>query len=297
MFKLLYYAKWFFECRVLGKRKPLQSVVFITDKCNLKCKHCSVVKCGDEATSRTYDEVLNTLKKCYLMGSRIVDFEGGEPTLWQDGDKNINDLIKLANKIGFFSTTVTTNAQQPINLDSNLVWISIDGDEKAHDDCRGFGSYQKVMQNIESSNHPCLNVNMTITKLNYHCVEDVIEMVKNHKKLKKISVSFLTPHGKSGELMVSDEIRNETIDRIIELKKQNYPIMNSFAGLKLLKSRKFKKACWITNFVMPDGTFLDECSGETEGICDQCGYGMATEMSLVFNLNHQTIIAGLGVRK
>ena len=294
--KLFYYAKWFFECRFLGQRKPLQSVIFITDKCNLHCKHCSIVK-NDFSISRTYEEIKETLKKCYKMGSRIVDFEGGEPTIWQDNDKNINDLIDLAKKIGYFSTTVTTNAQQPINLKSNLVWISIDGDKQAHETCRGHGTYEKLMENIDESNHSCLNVNMTITKLNYFCVEDVIKMVKAHKKLKKISLSFLTPHGASFDLMVSDQIREEVIDKIIELKKQNYPIMNSLAGLELLKSRKFKPQCWITNFVLANGTYLDTCPGEKEEICENCGYGMATEMSLVFDLNPQTILAGLGVRK
>lgn len=298
--RLFYYAKWFFECKFSGKKKPLQSVIFITDKCNLRCKHCSVVKSDEKAVSRTYQEIETTLKKCFELGSRIVDFEGGEPTLWQDGDKDINDLVKLAKQIGFFSTTITTNAQQPINLDSDLVWISIDGDETAHEECRGKGTYQKLLSNIETSNHPSLNANMTITKLNYHCVEDIIKMVKANKKLKKIALSFMTPHGgNSGgvDLMVSDEIRDETIDKIIEMKTQGYPIMNSLAGLKLLKKRQFNRHCWITNFVLSDGTFLEMCPGDKEEICDQCGYGMAAEMSLVFDLNPQTILAGLYVRK
>lgn len=295
--KFYYYAKWFFECKFLGHRKPLQSVIFITDKCNLRCKHCSVVKEDSEVHTRTYKEIKETLKKCYEMGSRIVDFEGGEPTLWRDGKKNINDLIILAKQIGFFSTTVTTNAQQPIDLLSDLVWVSIDGTEVYHDLCRGTGTYKKLVDNIQNSMHPCLNVNMTITTFNFTCVEEVIKFVKENKKLKKIALSFLTPHGESADLMVPDEIRNQTIDKIIELKRKGYPIMNSLAGLKLLKSRKFKKACWITNFVLADGTFCDTCPGEKEEICDKCGYGMAAEMSLVYNLHPQAILAGLDVRK
>lgn len=297
MFQLFYYAKWFFACRLLGKRKPLQSVIFITDQCNLHCKHCCIVKKEDQSVSRTYDEIKAALQKCYNMGSRIVDFEGGEPTLWHNGDKNLNDLILLAKEIGFFSTTVTTNAQQPIDCKSSLVWISIDGDQEAHNTCRGKGTYETAMQNIERSSHPCMNVNMTITKLNYHCVEDMIKMVKNNPRLKKISFSFLTPHPGCRDLMVSDEIRDNTINRIIKMKKQNDPIMNSISGLKLLKTKEFKPQCWIANFVLPDGTFLETCPGKNEGICGQCGYGMAPEMSLVFQLNPRTILAGLKVRK
>ena len=38
----LYLAQWFLRARFFGRKAPLQTVLFITDKCNLRCKHCSV---------------------------------------------------------------------------------------------------------------------------------------------------------------------------------------------------------------------------------------------------------------
>ncbi len=42
MKKLFYLGWWFLRARFFGRRAPLQTVLFISDICNLRCKHCSV---------------------------------------------------------------------------------------------------------------------------------------------------------------------------------------------------------------------------------------------------------------
>ena len=107
----LYLAQWFVRARFFGRRAPLQTVLFITDKCNLRCKHCSVYGSAGYR-QRTFDDIVEDMHYSYEQGSRFIDLEGGEPTLWREGDRTINDLIDAALQIGFFSITVTTNAQQ-----------------------------------------------------------------------------------------------------------------------------------------------------------------------------------------
>ena len=110
--QMFYLAKWFFGARFLGRKNPLQTVLLITDKCNLACKHCSVYS-REKPHTMTYAEVRDELEYAYGLGSRFVDFEGGEVMLWRDGDFRINDLLDLARAVGFFSATITTNAQLP----------------------------------------------------------------------------------------------------------------------------------------------------------------------------------------
>ena len=58
MFKqLLYLAQWFIRARFFGRRAPLQTVLFITDKCNLRCKHCSVYGSAGYR-QRSFDDIL-----------------------------------------------------------------------------------------------------------------------------------------------------------------------------------------------------------------------------------------------
>lgn len=75
--QMFYLAKWFFGARFLGRKNPLQTVLFITDKCNLACKHCSVYS-REKPHTMTYAEVRDELEYAYGLGSRFVDFEGGE---------------------------------------------------------------------------------------------------------------------------------------------------------------------------------------------------------------------------
>ena len=298
MGELLYYATWFFKAKFLRRRNPLQSVIFITDRCNLNCKHCNVAKTGTDYTTKTFDEVKAELEYCYELGSRIVDFEGGEPHLWTDGDKDINSLVELAQSIGYYSTTVTTNAQLPITATSDLIWISLDGMREAHDEQRAPGSFDRALKNIATCEHPNLNVNMTITAKNYHDFEAVAQMVHDNPHLRKMSFSFYMPY-ENRDLCVTPEIRNQVIDSALRLKKEGHKIMNSNAGLKLLRDpRQFasKRQCWISNFILSDGTRFSECLGASAGLCEECGFGMGAEMTLLMKLHPEMLKAGLSVR-
>ncbi|MDR2587241.1 MAG: radical SAM protein [Coriobacteriales bacterium] len=297
---MFYYPWWFFQCKVLGRRKPLQSVIFITDLCNLRCRHCCIVKEGPAVLTKTLDEVREEMHYCYDAGSRFIDFEGGEPHLWRDKEAgaDINTLIDEAHAMGFHSTTVTTNAQLPITARSNLIWISLDGLEEMHDDQRGAGTFARAMENIEACDHANLNVNMVVTSRNYRDFEPLARLVHEHPRLRKLSFSFYMPY-ETRDLVVSSEVRNLIIDQAIELKKAGYPLMNSLTGLKMLRDpRSFvpKKQCWISNFIMVDGTRLACCQGEAAGICDECGFGMGAEMMLLFSLHPEMVRAGLSVR-
>jgi len=294
--KYLYLPFWFFKTRILGKKIPMVSVVFVTDKCNLKCKHCCIYA-KDASITKSYEQIEDDLKYCYRQGARFVDFEGGEPTLWRDGEKNLNDLIALAKKIGFFSTTITTNAQRDFSdTKADSVWVSLDGLGKFHDEIRGEGAFEKLVRNIEKAAHPHLSVNMVVNALNYSSVDETIEFAKNHPDIEKISINFHTPYDGTENLMLEWNKRIEVIDQVIVYKRKGYPIMNSVSGLKNMKDMKFKKYCWISNFVHINGIKTSDCGGSILGLCDQCGFCMAGEMNAVMSLKPDTIFAGLNLR-
>ena len=127
MRRLLYLGCWFFKARFLGCQNPLQTVLFINDQCNLACKHCCIYSRG-EPIRKSLEAIAGELEYAYKLGSRFVDFEGGEPFLWQDGERGFNDLVRLAKDIGFYSATVTTNAQMPFpGCEADSIWVSLDG--------------------------------------------------------------------------------------------------------------------------------------------------------------------------
>ncbi|MDR2689844.1 MAG: radical SAM protein [Azoarcus sp.] len=292
----LYLPLWFLKTRLLGKKIPLQSVVFISDKCNLKCKHCSIYAKAD-AIVKSYDEVRQDLEYCYRQGARFVDFEGGEPTLWRDGEHDLNSLIKLAKKTGFFSATVTTNATKPFpGLLADSIWVSMDGVGPSHDAIRGEGTFQRVVSHIESCGHPRVSVNMVVNALNHTAVDETIQFARDHPRIESIAINLHTPFPGTEALALDEATRFAVLEKVIAYKKQGYPIMNSVAGLKLMQRQHFKKYCWVANFVMVDGQKLAECNGKTAGLCERCGFCMAGEMASVMSLKLETLLAGLKLR-
>jgi len=291
-----YTAKWYMNSRFLNQKKPLQTVLFITEQCNLNCLHCHVYN-NSAPIIKSLAQIKEELEYSYRLGSRFIDFEGGEPMLWHDGDADINDLILLAKKIGFFSTTITTNAQLPFaETLADSIWVSLDGIGKFHDEIRGTGAFALLEKNIAESKHKKLSVNMTINSKNYTNVEETIDYVKNNPAIKSISLNFHTPYEGTENLFLDWETRSQIIDTIIRLKKKGYPIMNSVSGLRLMKDNNFDKCCWICNFIMPDGTRLTECPGKTAGVCARCGFCMAGEMRSVYDFKIDTLTAGLKLR-
>lgn len=294
--QITYLGWWWFRAKFFGRKAPLQSVVFVSDKCNLSCKHCTVYNHQDPLT-KTYEQIREELKYCYSLGSRFIDFEGGEPTLWTDGDKTIDDLCDLAHELGFFSCTITTNAQKSFKgSHADSIWVSMDGVGEAHDRIRGKGTFERLEKNIAESGHPAVSVNMAINVLNAAGVEDAVKYAAENPFIDKISLNFHTPFPGSEALALPWEQRQEVIDTILRLKKEGYQIMNTKTGLRHMRDLKFKKVCWMTNYVHTDGTKTATCPGEIFGICDKCGFCMAGEERAVVDLAPDTILAGLNLR-
>jgi len=296
MMKLLYLPIWFFKVHLTSLKRPLQTVLFISDKCNLACRHCNVYRINNQHI-KTYKQIEEELEYSYGLGSRFVDFEGGEPTLWSDGDYDLNSLIKLSKSIGFYSATITTNAYMPFaGSMADSIWVSLDGLGAFHDDIRGKGVFERVIKNIEDARHPNLSVNMVINSRNYQSVEETIDFATSNPYIRSISLNFHNPYLGSEDLELDFKTRYKVIELIIRKKKKGAPIMNSVSGLKLMQKGKFKKYCWITNFILSDGRRLPQCPGKDAGICERCGLSMSGEMNSIYNFKPDTIFSGLKVR-
>ncbi len=199
--------------------------------------------------------------------------------------------------MGFFSCTITTNAQKAFDgTVADSIWVSMDGVGEYHERIRGVGSFERLEKNIASCGCKALSVNMAINVLNVDGVAGAIEYAAKNPDIKSISLNFHTPFPGSETLALDQKKREETIDLIIKYKKQGYPIMNSLSGLKKMRENDFVMRCWMTNFIYADGTRKDQCVGAEMGVCAKCGFCMAGEESAVIELRPDTILSGLRLR-
>ena len=282
--ELAYYGLYFARARLLGRRQPLVGGINITSYCNLECAHCPYVKdvVPREHLKRSQLEVM--MATFQRQGIRVLFLQGGEPTLWHDGDYRFNDLVRDA-KRRFSRVACVTNAILPIDNPCDLVWISVDGSPTVHDRVRGAGSYARMAQSVAESTNPNMYANLTLSKLNVDDLEPCVEhIVREMPRLKAVSVNFQIPYPGVEEHSLSYEERARAVERIIALRRQGYPILNSPASLRLMLKPGWNTTHWLISLAHPNGLVVEGCGARhvNPQICENCGYGVMAEVQAIF---------------
>ena len=159
-----YFTRFGIKTILFKKKNPILGTIIITDRCNLKCKHCSVNNIT--AIMHPYEHVKKEMVQLYEMGIRILFFCGGETFLWKDKDKTLRDLVIEAKQMGFLVVNVVTNGTFKLDLpEADLIMLSLDGDKKAHNEIRG-DTYDIIMENIENATSDNICLYMAINQIN-----------------------------------------------------------------------------------------------------------------------------------
>lgn len=125
--------------------------IYITNACNLKCKHCFMLsgkKLENELTLEDWMKVLTSFKE---NGGEFVTFSGGEPLMF----KNFPQIISHAHDLGLKSTVLSNGLLWSGKLIHDLalfideIQFSLDGvDEETNSMVRGSGHFEKVVDTI-----------------------------------------------------------------------------------------------------------------------------------------------------
>ena len=286
LLQLTYLGGWFFRAKFLRKRDPLQSVVFVTNGCDSTCRHCSLCTKKEKTYFKSFEEIGKDLDYCYDRGARILDIEGVNLLQWQDGDYSIEDIFTLARQMGFYSISTMIpianyEAWKSLDINVDVLWVSIMGVDDL--------SLLEALSNV--------SLYMVVNAQNHHDLPTFLGFVQQHPVIQQIAFNFHTPFQGTEHLALSEQQREDVITQLIAYKRKGYHIINSISGLKNMQTLRFKRHCWICNFIYCDGRHSPQCiDDKASGICDSCGFSMAGEMNAVFNLCPDTILAGLGIR-
>ncbi len=274
---------------LLGRKRPLLAGIKLTHACNLACIHCPFWRRAKGSLS--FPQVLTCLETLYRWGVRIIILEGGEPFLWRDGKRDLQDVVAAARK-RFYSVGVTTNGTFPIEVDSDIVWVSVDGLRQTHDRIRG-KSFDTIMANIESSSHPKIYAHITINSLNWKEVPQLVDFLTS--RVKAITIQFHYPYTEVDEaLFLSSGQRKTVLDALIEGKRRGLPVANSYACLEALKENRWTCRPWMIASVDPSGELNRGCYVRNRGavFCERCGFAVHAEISLAYSGVLESILVG-----
>lgn len=270
------------------KKDPILGTVIVTDKCNLKCKHCSVN--NKTAVVHPYAQIRREMQQLYDMGIRILFFCGGETFLWRDGDKNLRQLVIEAKEMGFLIVNVVTNGTFPIDLpEADLILLSLDGDREHHNAIRG-DTYDTIMRNIQNATSDNICLYMAINQINKDSVRDVCITARDTKNVRAVSFNFHTPYPDTRELALSKEEKAKCCETIAQMMKENVPVFNLKSAFPYLINNSFPTPCH--QCVVIENGKISTCGRciDVPGLCSECGYFFVAEYTLLFRGNIRVIL-------
>lgn len=262
------------------RKKPILGTVIVTDKCNLKCRHCSVNNIT--AVMHPWDKLVGEMRTLYGMGVRILFFCGGETLLWRDGERTVRDLVVKAKETGFLIVNIVTNGTFPIDLpEADLILLSVDGDRERHNLIRG-DTYDLIMKNVRNATADNICFYMAINKLNKETVADVCRAARDTPNVRAVSFNFHTPYPDTAELALTREEKAECCGVISRMIDEGVPVFNLRAAFPYIIDNSFPTPCYQC-VVIEDGK-ISVCGRciDVPGLCERCGYFFVAEYTLLF---------------
>lgn len=272
---LRFYVPYVWRFVVRRRVDPLIYGIAVTDRCNLACRGCAVANTGQRAMG--WEELTAAMRTAHRRGFRDLYFSGGEPMLWRDGPRTLEDAVVEARRIGFFHVHVYTNGTRGLDTSADTVWVSMDGLPGTFELRRG-DHFAEVERAVRSSEHPRVAVIYVIDQNTAGGVEPFLRWVSDSGfPVMGVMFYFHTPYYGYDELYLDRGERAPLIDGLIRCIRRGLPVLNSRAGLRALRSGEWPRRFPIASVLDVDGESV--CCRAPDSVCEDCGYAACTELT------------------
>ena len=231
--------------------KPITFYAQINERCNVKCRFCEfwrMEKYVDEMSIEQWQRALLSIRE--FVGEFVISFSGGEPFI----KKGFIDLMEWCHENGIHAGVCTNGwalnealVTRLVNARPFNVNISVDApDAELHDHLRGFpGLHAKLTAGMQ-----LLREARERMGLDFPIIVKPTMMAQNFRLLPQL-VEWATANGATAvsfqplnrwteetyrELWIEQQDHAElqgVVDRLIEMKRQGAPILNSEQILSL----------------------------------------------------------------
>lgn len=199
---------------------PVKVDIFPTQKCNLNCRFCEFPDVDPEEYKKELpsEKLLEIVEEAGEMGAQTFGIVGGEPFT----KERILDIMEKAKESGM-SGSVTTNGtllnensvRRIVDMEWDLLRISIDGIESTHDELRGReGSFQKVLDTLKlfqesGDSYPTVEINTVLNRKNYEEVPELVELADKYDIERLILLPMIEFNERASELKLRKEDRGK----------------------------------------------------------------------------------------
>jgi radical SAM protein with 4Fe4S-binding SPASM domain len=284
---------------LLGRRSmPLQLVLFVTSRCNMRCEHCFYL---DEINDSSRTELslgqIETLAK-ELGGLHWIALSGGEPYLRKDLVEIIQTFYKYCRPNimshvtnGYYPDRVSAMTKEMSDScpkSKNLVIFSLDGLEETHEQIRHSpGSFGKVKESIQAvqkhqSKSPNLETGIVITAQQNNREEliPLIEYIESKLMPDGIYINLQRDHTQPSNVLVDPSTLNHYQEAVafyesLRAKKR----LKKSALLDRLLDGKNKLQKKLISKIAKENTYQLPClAGKVSVVVDELGNVYACEL-------------------
>jgi radical SAM protein with 4Fe4S-binding SPASM domain len=158
--------------------------LYVTERCNLRCRHCAVVDGDRPPDGLSADAIRSLIDQAVAAGAEAIAFGGGEPLLRSD----LPDLLAYAApRVKTLLATNATLLNDPLARAladlAVIVQVSIDGPTaEVHDRVRGPGAFDRAWQGIEQLQQAGMGarlaLNVTLMRPNVTRVAEIVALAE-----------------------------------------------------------------------------------------------------------------------
>lgn len=256
---------WRFWLYKIGMdKRAVFAVLTVNAQCNFHCKYCFADYCQREEKPLSTERMLQTIDELADYGVIYLNVHGGEALIRKD----IGTIINYALSKKMFVNLITNGALLKRRWDDvknvDTLCVSMDGREENNDKNRGKGTYKIAVEAIEFALSRGVPVRITMT-ISQHTKND-IEWIAEWAKQRNVNIHpFLLFDQESlpEELRMTPEENREALRKLVELKKQGYPIFYSLKTLEYAMNWPFDTptihASDLPNLQIPKGFKFIQC--------------------------------------
>jgi MoaA/NifB/PqqE/SkfB family radical SAM enzyme len=235
----------------------------INARCNLSCRFCEYWRHPGREMSTP--EILRMLDEAQNFGIGVYNAWTVEPLLRED----LPEILRHAKDLGLTTSLITNGLllrQRAKELpDLDLLSVSVDG-IRSYKELRGI-DLQSVLEGIraaQQAGHEIL-MNCVISGKNVGELEDLVHLAQSLGcwiSFEPMHESFGIEEKVWGSLRIQDiPAYEEALERLIELKREGAPIINSVTYLKMIMDLEPRFNCHAGDIILhvaADGT-IENC--------------------------------------
>lgn len=246
--------------------KKYCAIIDITNKCNLRCKHCynkEIIKKEDKTSIKEWRKRFTKYQK---MGVRLACFAGGEPSLRYD-------VLKVAEEY-FPFIVLFSNGQKKIPEEyRHRIFLSLDGLKEENDNVRGKGTFKRAIDNYKGDKR--VVVCCILSRINYKGKKRFKEFIE---KVRKMNISglyidtYIPQFGEDDSLVLKDEQYKEIGEILIEELRRNNSIIyitKKLIDYQTKKDTPLSKCRIKENYLISHNDKFKRCVGEKND-CSRC---------------------------